>query len=317
MTKKTDADSGVYINTATMLSLEAQAHDLRFVQKSASHRQLAGRLQSRMRGRGLSFEELREYLPGDDIRSIDWRVTARNRKPVVRVYSEEKERPVFILVDQRINMFFGSKQMMKSVTAAEAAMLCAWRLLKSGERVGGFVFGDDVIHEIRPQRTRNAVLAFASRIADQNKRLCADYPSTAQADMLNSVLDRVDLLAQHDCLIVVISDFDGHDDTTQHRLLHMANRNDVLCLLVYDPFLLNLPRHGALVVSGGRGQVELAFSQPSLRGAINEFARMRGRELLDWQQKLGLPMLPVSAAEKTAPQLRHLLMQSAWRQRRG
>ncbi|MGO7457731.1 DUF58 domain-containing protein, partial [Rhizobium ruizarguesonis] len=97
------------------------------------------------------------YLPGDDIRSIDWRVTARPTRPVVRVYSEEKERPALIIFDQRINMFFGSRRSMKSVTAAEAAMLCAGRILGSGDRVGGVVFGESRTSEVKPHRGRNAV----------------------------------------------------------------------------------------------------------------------------------------------------------------
>jgi uncharacterized protein (DUF58 family) len=317
MKTKSEAASGVYTTTAALTGLEAQARDLRFVQKAPGHQQLAGRLRSRMRGRGLSFEELRDYLPGDDIRSIDWRVTARSQKPVVRIYSEEKERPALIVVDQRINMFFGSRLQMKSVTAAEAAMLCAWRVLGSGDRVGGFVFGDEAIDEIRPQRSRNAVIALASRIAAKNRRLRADMPSPGRSAMLNDSLGRVESLAHHDHLIVVISDFDGHDATTRQRLLRLSAHNDVICLLIYDPFLLDLPRHGALVVSGGSGQVELTFAETATRSAIDSFARARGRDLLAWQRELGLPMLPVSAAAQTAPQLRHLLAQAAWRQRRG
>ena len=102
---------------------------------------------SRVRGRGLAFEELRAISAGDDIRTIDWRVTARTGKPFVRVYDEEKDRPALILVDQRINMFFGSRLAMKSVAAAEVAALCAWRILTVGDRVGGFVFNDAAIDE--------------------------------------------------------------------------------------------------------------------------------------------------------------------------
>ncbi|WP_223121756.1 hypothetical protein, partial [Salmonella sp. S071_01786] len=84
----------------------------------------------------------------------------------------------------------------------------------------------------------------------------------------------------------------------------------------YDPFLLQLPTSGGIVVSGGSTQAELAFQRPQMRSAIGEFARQRGRNLLAWQVELGLPMLPVSSVQETAPQLRSLLAQAAWRQRR-
>ncbi|TBZ35076.1 DUF58 domain-containing protein [Rhizobium leguminosarum bv. viciae] len=310
------SDAGVYVSTDELVALEARARDLSFVQKARSHQQLAGRMQSAMRGRGLIFEELRDYLPGDDIRSIDWRVTARTSRPVVRVYSEEKERPALIIVDQRINMFFGSRRSMKSVTAAEAAMLCAWRILGTGDRVGGFVFGDGGTSEVKPHRSRNAVIAFANRIAEKNKELRADAASAAASGQLDAVLETVSNIAHHDHLVVVISDFDGHTERTRDLLLRLSSRNDVVCILVYDPFLLELPVSGDIVVSGGGPQAELALRTASVRTSIDAFARKRGRELRAWQHELGLAMLPISAAEETAPQLRRLLEQSAWRQRR-
>ncbi|WP_179040137.1 DUF58 domain-containing protein [Rhizobium leguminosarum] len=310
------SDAGVYVSTDELVALEARARDLSFVQKARSHQQLAGRMQSAMRGRGLIFEELRDYLPGDDIRSIDWRVTARTSRPVVRVYSEEKERPALIIVDQRINMFFGSRRSMKSVTAAEAAMLCAWRILGSGDRVGGFVFGESVTSEVKPHRSRNAVIAFAEKIALQNASLRADSKGEPDPQALDKVLSAVASIAHHDHLVVVVSDFDGHTATTRDILLRLSSRNDVICLLVYDPFLLDLPTSGDIVVSGGGPQAELALRTASVRSSIDAFARNRGRELRAWQTELGLPMLPISAAEETAPQLRRLLEQSAWRQRR-
>ncbi|MBY5533448.1 DUF58 domain-containing protein [Rhizobium leguminosarum] len=310
------SDAGVYVSTDELVALEARARDLSFVQKARSHQQLAGRMQSAMRGRGLIFEELRDYLPGDDIRSIDWRVTARTSRPVVRVYSEEKERPALIIVDQRINMFFGSRRSMKSVTAAEAAMLCAWRILGSGDRVGGFVFGESGTSEVKPHRSRNAVIAFAEKIARQNASLRADSKREPDPQALDNVLSAVANIAHHDHLVVVVSDFDGHTATTRDILLRLSSRNDVICLLVYDPFLLDLPTSGDIVVSGGGAQAELALRTPSVRSSIDAFARNRGRELRAWQRQLGLPMLPISAAEETAPQLRRLLEQSAWRQRR-
>ncbi len=312
----TENMQGVHVSTDQLVALEARARDLSFVQKSRSHQQLAGRMQSSMRGRGLTFEELRDYLPGDDIRSIDWRVTARTNKPVVRVYSEEKERPALIVVDQRINMFFGSRRSMKSVTAAEAAMLCAWRILGSGDRVGGSVFNDGDIDEVRPHRSREAVITLASKIATRNGSLDAGFAGKPSPASLDTVLQRVASIAHHDHLVVVISDFDGHTAMTRDILLRLSGRNDVICILVYDPFLIDLPTSGDIVASGGSLQAELPLRRADVRQAIDTFARDRGRELRDWQKELGLPMLPVSAAQETAPQLRRLLEQAAWRQRR-
>lgn len=309
-------EKGVHVTVESLVALEAQARDFSFLRKQPVHRLLAGRHASRMRGRGLAFEELRNYLPGDDIRNIDWRVTARTGKPYVRIYDEEKDRPALIVVDQRLNMFFGSRLMMKSVTAAEAAALAAWRVLALGDRVGGFIFNDSRIDELKPQRSRSAVIGLATAIARQNRELKADSAETRGTGQLDRVLEAVANVAVHDHLVVIISDFEGHGPRTRDLLLRLTVSNDVVAMLVYDPFMLELPQKGEIVVSGGRLQAELAMGHGRVRSGIAEFARRRGDELLAWQQELGLPMLLVSAAEETAPQLRRTLGQLAWRQRR-
>ncbi|WP_087000656.1 DUF58 domain-containing protein [Rhizobium sullae] len=307
---------GVYVSVDDLAALEPIARDLTFLRKTPVHRLLAGRHESRIRGRGLSFEELRNYLPGDDIRTIDWRVTARTGKPFVRVYDEEKDRPALVIVDQRINMFFGSRRSLKSVAAAEAAALCAWRVTALGDRVGGLVFNDVAEEALRPHRSREAVIRFSEAISKKNKALSATSDMPRTPDRLDAVLSKVAAVAQHDHLIIVVSDFDGHSPATRDLLLKMSVANDVICILVYDPFLLELPHQGEMVVSGGALQAELQFSRNTVRDAVDSFARNRGRELLSWQRDMGLPMLAVSAAEEVAPQLRSLLGQLAWRQRR-
>ncbi|MCG5487310.1 MAG: DUF58 domain-containing protein [Sinorhizobium meliloti] len=307
---------GAYVSVDNLVALESIATDLTFLRKAPVRRFLAGRHESRMRGRGLSFEELRTYMPGDDVRTIDWRVTARTGQPFVRVYNEEKDRPALIVVDQRTNMFFGSRRSMKSVAAAEVAALCAWRVMTLGDRVGGVVFNDVKQEAVRPHRSRGAVIRFAETISIQNNALSADSDIERSPGQLNAVLGSVAALARHDHLIIVVSDFDGHGPETRDLLLQMSVANDVIAVLVYDPFLLDLPRQGEMVVSGGALQAELQFGRGNVRDAVDSFARNRGRELLSWQEEMGLPMLPVSAAEEVAPQLRTLLGQLAWRQRR-
>ena len=117
--------------------LGGAATGLRFLPRQPARSVLHGRHGSRLRGRGLNFEELRNYLPGDDVRAIDWKVTARTGQPHVRVVTEERDRPTLIVVDQRMSMFFGSQLNMKSVTAAEAAALAAFAILEA-RRPGGW-----------------------------------------------------------------------------------------------------------------------------------------------------------------------------------
>lgn len=253
------------------------------------------------------FEELRPYLPGDDVRTMDWRVTARTGKPHVRVYSEEKERPVLLVVDQRMNMFFGSRRAMKSVSAAEVAALAAWRILSDGDLVGGVVFGDTAQTALAPRRSRHAVLHLLGEVARYNQALRADAPEHRSALRLYAALETALRLAHHDHLVIVISDFDGSDTHTRHLMLALRARNDVLTVLVYDPFLLELPDSGHLVVSNGELQVELGFGSEALRRSVRQFTDAHSAALMDWHKAIGVPLLPLSAAEETDVQLRRLL----------
>jgi uncharacterized protein (DUF58 family) len=309
-------DRGVYSSVADLAALEGAARDFSFLHRQPARSVLAGRHGSRLRGRGLAFEELRRYLPGDDIRAMDWRVTARTGKPHVRIYTEERDRPGLLLVDQRINMFFGSVRAMKSVAAAEVAALCAWRVLGQGDRVGGVVFNDAQLEQFRPLRSRAAVMRLIASIAAHNGALHARATAERAGPKLNEALDAAAALATHDHLIVVVSDFDGNDVRTRGLLARLAAANDVVAVLVYDPFLLKLPQSGQIVVSDGEMQIELGFGRDAVRRGVADFADARGREILAWRRELGVTVLPISAAEEVAPQIRRLLGQALERERR-
>src|SRR5262249_6402063 len=152
-------------------------------------------------------------------------------------------------------------------------------------------------------------------IAAQNRELHVDATLRPAPGRLDAALDAAARVATHDHLIVVASDFDGAGDRTRDLLLRIGARNDVLAVLVYDPFLLDLPPSGDLVVSDGELQVELGFGQSRTRKGVAEFTGARGREILGWQRQIGVPVMPLSAAEETAPQIRRLLGQVAWQQR--
>src|SRR5262245_46538040 len=193
--------NGVYADLDALIRLQFQAHGFSSLPRQPVHSLLAGRHASRLRGRGLNFEEIRRYLPGDDIRNMDWHITARTRKPHIRVYTEERDRPVLLIVDQRLPMFFGSQRAMKSVVAAEAAALAAWRALAGGDRVGALVFDDLDSAEITPQRSRRQVMCILQAVVEKNHALRVDVPMQPRPAMLNGVLEQAVRLAKHDYLV--------------------------------------------------------------------------------------------------------------------
>jgi uncharacterized protein (DUF58 family) len=307
---------GAYADLASLAALQFKAGGLGLARNRPVHSFLFGRRASHVRGRGLDFEELRDYVLGDDVRSIDWRVTARSRKPYVRVYSEERDRPTMLVVDQRINMFFGTRRSMKSVVAAEIAALAAWRVFHQGDRVGAFVFNDTTIEQLRMHRSRAAVLRILSRISDFNQRLRCDDASQPGAAQLNRALEAIARVCHHDALILIASDFDGSDERTRDLLLKLSRSNDVICCLTYDPTAVQIPSASEFVVSDGKLQVELQLGQEKVRKDIVEASDQRIKPILAWQHELGIPVLPLSTADDVPRQAQRLLGQIAHRGRR-
>jgi uncharacterized protein (DUF58 family) len=297
----------VTISLDELVLLKADARGFSFLPRQPVHSLLAGRHASRLRGRGLAFEELRRYQPGDDVRSIDWRATARRRAAHVRVYNEERERPVVLLVDQRLPMFFGSRRTMKSVVAAELAALAAWRTLGVGDRVGGIVFNDSELLELEPRRSETAVLRLLHEVVRLNQALASSEHADGDVT-LNHVLEAAARRATHDHLVVLFSDLDGADDETRRLATRLAAHNDVLVVLTYDPLGASLTgQPGMVAMDRGRH-----WAIPTDAGFADSFRQIFSRTLDDWTsifRALRAPVIPISTAEPVADQLRVLFGQ--------
>ncbi len=308
-------DQRIHVNLDYLRSLEGAARGLSFLPVQPSGSVLNGRHASRLRGRGLNFEEMRDYLPGDDIRSIDWKATARTGSPHVRVFTEERDRPALLVVDQRMSMFFGSRLNMKSTTAAEAAAIAAFRILDAGDRVGGIVFDDEQEIEFAPRRQARTVYRFLETIAAMNARLHADRDVEVRPGSLNRVLKRIARLAHHDHLVFVLSDFDGIDETTHRHLSGIAAHNDMILILVSDPIARQLDAGASTVVGDRNMQAALDIGSAAIRDAVSEHGRARLDRILNWQTEINLSVLPLSSGEETLPQIRRLMGRLAPRRR--
>jgi len=302
-----ELDPRVHVDLAHLRSLEGSGRGLSFLPRQPARSVLNGRHRSRLRGRGLNFEEMRDYLPGDDVRAIDWKATARTGKPHVRVFTEERDRPALLVIDQRMSMFFGSVLNMKSVTAAEAAALAAFGILAQGDRVGGIVFDDEQMLEVKPRRSRRALYELLAKTAEMNQTLHADREVSRRPGLLNDVLERVARLGGHDQLILVFSDMSDTDTATRRRLAGLAVHNDLVILLAHDPSARRFDYRGPLVVGAGARQAQADFSSAQVREAFGGFYAQRIDRILNWQQEINLSVLPLSAGENTLDQMRALM----------
>lgn len=298
------ADGLVYVSLAQLMALEFKARDLSFLARQPRGSILAGNHASRLRGRGLNFDELRRYQPGDDLRHLDWRASLRTGKPVVRTFTEERDRPTLILVDQRMSMFFGSQRSFKSATAAELGALAAWMVFNAGDRVGGLVFNDQRIDSVAPLRSRTRIQALCSHIVQQNQALSAASPDAEGQDQLDRALQQCLALAGHDHLICIISDFAGAGARTLQLMRQLAAHNDVIAMQVYDPLALNLPKNGRLLVTQGQLQVELAVERRQVHQPLGDFLGGRLKDVATLLRRSQVPLMMFSTALDAQQQLR-------------
>ena len=301
-----DRPRGAYANLDDLIRIRFKARDFSFKPRQPVNSILSGRYASRLRGRGLNFEELRRYLPGDDMRTMDWKATARTRSPHVRVYTEEKDRGVLLVVDQRLNMFFGTRERMKSVTAAELAALGAWRALDVGDRVGAVVFNDSDAIAIKPQRSQKTVMAILNTVLRMNQALRIGSGVAPDPAGLNEALSKAVRLAPHDVLVVIISDFFGADTHSGRLASQLAAHNDVLGLLVHDPVRL-APADRKISVSDGALQMPLDLANAKVRQAIAQDYREEQRRITHFLRKLSAPLFLVSNEGDVVEQVRRLL----------
>jgi uncharacterized protein (DUF58 family) len=202
---------------------------------------------SRFHGRGMEFSEVRAYQAGDDVRSIDWRVTARTGRPHSKLFEEERERPVWLVVDLGPSMRFGTRDAFKSVVAARVAAVLAWEAHDDGERVGGIVLAPGSSVELPPTRTRRQLLRLLDVLAAGTAA-----PGEALADDLESQLRWLAPRVRAGSRVVVVSDFYAYDEALALALRVLARRAEMTLVHVFDPLECTLPPTGRYRVSDGR-----------------------------------------------------------------
>ncbi len=267
---------------------------------------LAGKHSSMMRGRGLDFEEVRNYVPGDDIRNIDWKVTARTRKAHTKVFNEEKERPALVIVDQSSFMHFGSSLYLKSVIAAEAAALAAFRTIKKGDRCGGMVISDDNLEWFAPKRSRLSVLQLLKSVSKYNQALSSSNSKVvSNKPAIQKALNRVANYVTHDFVISIISDFSQFDDNIYKTIKQLARHNDVVCVHIEDDLDMVTPINNTIISDGEKQIFWRKSPLKTIKKESDEENRFKER-LNTLKRKFQIPVVTLTTKEPLVSQIRYI-----------
>ncbi len=303
--KDIQALRGVYASMDELIGLRSANLQLALSGRRNALAAMAGAHRSAFRGRGIDFDEARIYQPGDDVRNIDWRVTARTGRTYTKLFREERERPVYIVVDQRASMFFGTQNAFKSVVAARLAALFAWSTRLQGDRVGGFIFNDTEVQEVRPRDGKRGIQNFFRLLLSFNQSLGQQSRQTAsKPHVFLEALKGLSFVVRPGSLIILISDFRHHDPTVQHHLNLLHNHNDIIAVQIIDPMEKQLPAPGTYGFTDGQVSIRVDTSPKSLRQKYSLQHIERQQHLKDQLLKAAIPLLEIYTTDDLIDKLR-------------
>ena len=284
--------SGATPELEALLRLRANARllDLRSGRRAPDP--LSGSRPSRYRARGMEYAESRAYLPGDEIRNMDWRVTARTGRPHTKLFQEERERPVMLAVDFAPSMFFGTRVAFKSVVAAHAAALVAWAALRHGDHVGAVISAPEREVEIRAAGGRHGVLRVLRALHAHSS--LPEASGLGGPGRLADLLARARRISRAGSLVVVLSDFYGLDEHAERALALLRNRCDLVGGRVVDPLEHSAPPPGRYAVTDGRATSVLDSTSRGFREEYRQRFNARAERVRDAFLRLGAPLHTLS-----------------------
>ncbi len=295
-------DEGIYVTLSELLKFGYMPKNFNIRPSSAVLTKLSGRHASGMRGRGMDFSEMKQYVQGDDTRNIDWKATRRTGKPYIRVYNEERDRNVWLVISQMNSMFFGSTERMKSVSAAHTAALMAFKALEMGDRVGAVVYNNEDVKFFKATSSKNNIVQIMTEVERQNHLLNAQKTDNQKGNLAKS-LKILTSLAKHDDLVVLIGDGRALDEETAKHITRINIHNDVIGVLVYDPMEEELMRSSSLFFTDGVDTIDVDSSDKQF---IQKYAqRLSGRKesFRQLSRKNALPVLSISTQYPVLDQL--------------
>lgn len=283
--------NGISATVAELIALAQYAKRVRYQPEGFARR--VGNHLSILRGRGMDFSELRGYQAGDEIRHMEWRVTARTGKPHVKLYQEERERALVLFVDFNPSMVFGTRVAFKSVVAARLAALIAWTAMKQGDRVGGLLADAVTHHEFMPKAREAAVLPFLSRLSAYTEKPMSDL----SARPLSEALLRLYRVVRPGSTIVLISDFYDLDAAADEHISRLMQHNNVLLYHIVDPLELAAPKPAAYAMTDGRRDMMIDTRRESVRHAYEAYCQTRLERVQAWCHRFQIQCVQVTALD--------------------
>lgn len=287
---------GVIVELSELIALKRYAQKINY--KPDGNALRAGNHLSKLRGRGMDFAEVRNYQAGDEIRHMEWRVTARTGKPHVKLYQEERERPIVLIVDFNPSMFFGTRLAFKSVVAARLAAMIAWTSIKQGDRIGGLLYSSSRHDEFTPRSRDVGVLPLLAALSEYSK----GNTEETSPRLLSDVLVRLRRVVRPGSVVVLLSDFYQMDGDSEQHLARLGAHNDILAYHICDPLELLPPKPEHYAITNGKQEILLDTTLEEISRAYQSYCELRLANLQAQFKRLQIQYVQV-LGETDLPQL--------------
>lgn len=294
-------DPNVQVSADDLIGLRRPVEALQLRRGRVARSGLTGAHRSRFRGRGMDYQESRHYQAGDDIRNMDWRVTARAGRPHVKLYEEERERPVVTLVDLGPGMFFATQGAFKSVVAARLAALVGWAAIANHDRIGALLFNGEH-HELQPAGGRRSILRLIRALTKAGDPV-AGLAREPDPGALSKALARLRRVARPGSLVFLISDFYSMDAETGRHLGRLRRHCDIVACQVADPLETAPPPAGRYSITDGSRTALLDTGSRRGRSDYEAHVARHQAAVLGLTTERGIPLIRFSTEDDPAARL--------------
>lgn len=266
----------------------ARQFNLTSIKKASSA--ISGLHDSRFRGRGMDYQESRIYQAGDDIRNMDWRVTARTGDAHTKLFQEERERPIYLIVDTNSSLHFGTKTQFKSVLASKIAALLGWSSVQQGDRIGVLTYGINGVHIVKATAGKRGMMAMMSHLI---KAFETSPTKAVEQHDLDQALKQLRTIIRPGSLVILVSDFYALGEDAKRHLLQLRKHNDVLAVKVSDPFENQLPLPALYGVKTTQQSRVLDTKNNRTKNKLQAKQQQHIQSLKDNIIKAGVPLIPI------------------------
>jgi len=233
---KIDCQKGIEVSLKELISLQNSVRFKKYHKQNKSFK-FSGQKLSKIRGRGMEFDSTREYYSGDDIRRMAWRVTARSSKPHIKVFTEDKEQPLWLALDLSPSLYFGTKNMFKSVAIIKQAALMGWSHLLKGDKVGSVIATKNELASHIPKASQQNFLRILNDLSQCSK---IKYKFT-ENQLLDSLLFKLRHHVRSGDKVIIFSDFYNFSEKNQKIILYLSQKATVNIVSIYDPLEAEVP----------------------------------------------------------------------------